>query len=99
MFTSYASAPRIDEEGKKVNDGAVYYLYDDSGTLISKGFRRVITHTRYRKVAMTKAAADSGVAAIFDTNVNATARRMDPMGHWQVEVDSMTRTTMDTVAT
>jgi hypothetical protein len=97
MFTSYASAPRIDEEGAKLNDGAVYYLYDDSGTLITKSFRRVITHARYSKVAMTKAAADSGVTAIFDTNVTAVARRMDAMGHWKVDVDSMTRTTMDTV--
>jgi hypothetical protein len=98
MFTSYASAPRINEAGGKLNDGAVYYLYDDSGTLIGKGFTRVITHNRYRKVGMTKAAADSGVTAIFDTNVTAEARRMDQFGHWEVAVDCMTRTTMDTRA-
>lgn len=86
MFSTYSSAPKIEEESTRENDGVVFYVGDDA-----RRWGRTNTRKRYRKVGMTKAAADSGVAAIFSPTVNASAKRMDPMGHWQVEVDSVVR--------
>ena len=86
MFTTYASAPKIEEESTRENDGAVFYVGDEA-----RRWGRTNTRNRYRKVGLTKAAADSGVAAIFSPTVNAAAKRMDAVGHWQVDVDSFTR--------
>ena len=86
MFTSFSSAPRIDEEAGMRNDGAVFYV----GTT-AKQWGRTITENKYKKVGMTKAAADSGVTAISGPTVTAIAKRMDAPGHWAVEVDSVTR--------
>ena len=92
-LSSYTDAPSPPTYDNKVIDGATtlteQFSYVGTTTTVQQ---RTVTHTNYRYVGMTKAAADTCMSEVNDPpDVLASAKRENDAGAYTVEVLEITR--------